>query len=212
VDKTKKSQLALRLDRLRSATGKTWDALANDLGVKRAMVFHVLSGRRGFSDKTLDRLVECEVAAGVRSQASALIERGLRGSELVTALLEHDTDTDSQVSVHDIDTGSKRIRLEYRRGAPPQGFPAHVTVKAATNSTVWRMLGERGTRENPSNFLAACLPELQDQPDVIERLTPSCYALLLDTALDLTFGLNWRAKLRSEAATQTRKHRQKAES
>jgi hypothetical protein len=182
VDKTKKSQLALRLDRLRSATGKTWDALANDLGVKRAMVFHVLSGRRGFSDKTLDRLVECEVAAGVRSQASALIERGLRGSELVTALLEHDTDTDSQVSVHDIDTGSKRIRLEYRRGAPPQGFPAHVTVKAATNSTV------------------------------IERLTPSCYALLLDTALDLTFGLNWRAKLRSEAATQTRKHRQKAES
>jgi transcriptional regulator with XRE-family HTH domain len=194
MDTRKKTPLAARLERLRASTGKTWDALATELGIKRAMLFHVLSGRREFSATTLDRLVECELAAGVRSQASVLIERGLRGEELINALL--DEDAHSKVDVHDIDIGSKKIRLEYRRGTPPPGFPERVTVKGASNATIWRIIGEKGTVENPSSFLAASLPELQDKPEVLERLTPSCYALILNTALDLTFGLNWRSKLR----------------
>jgi hypothetical protein len=198
VGTRKKAPLAVRLERLRAATGKTWAALATDLGVKRAMVFHVLSGRRGFSEKTLDRLVECEVAAGVRSRASVLIERGLQGSELINALLARDSTAHSEVAVQDIDAGSKAIDLEYRRGSPPPGFPSRVTVTAPNNSTVWRIIGEKGTRDNPSKFLLACLPDLQDKPEVLERLTPSCYGLILDTALDLTFGINWRAKLQSE--------------
>jgi len=159
------------------------------------MLFHVLSGRRGFSDKTLDRLVECEVAAGVRSQASGLIESGLRGNDLFNTLLGEEAQ--SQVAIHDIDVGSKELDLVYRRGSPPPGFPIRTTVKAANNATIWRIIGEKGTRENPSKFLAACLPDLQDKPEVLERLTPSCYALILDTALDLSFGLNWRSKLKS---------------
>ncbi len=193
--KSKKTTLALRLERLRAATGKTWEALAADLGVKRAMVFHVLSGRRGFSEKAIDRLLRCEVAAGVRSEASALIEQGLRGAEILEALLDTDSSGHSQVTVDDIDAGSKEIGLEYRRGTPPPGFPKHVTVTAPKNATIWKSIGEKGTRESPARFLAGCLPDLQDKLDVLERLTPSCYALILDTALDLTFGLNWRSRL-----------------
>ncbi|HWD93692.1 MAG TPA: hypothetical protein VG938_15220 [Verrucomicrobiae bacterium] len=191
----KKTPIAIRLERLKAATGKTWDALAGDLGIKRAMIFHVMASRRGFSQKTLDRLIDLEMQAGVRTEASVLIERGLRGEELIEALINSDDAAHSKVTVRDIDQGSKQIPLEYRRGSPPEGYPKSVTVTAPRNVTIWMIIGEKGTKQNPSNFLAACLPELQDRPDVLEKLTPSCYTLILDSALDLTFGLNWRSKL-----------------
>lgn len=161
------------------------------------MIFHVLAGRRRFSQKTLEQLIDLEVHAGVRTEASVLIERGLRGGELIEALIDSDDAGHSKVTIRDIDEGSKRILLEYRRGIPPEGYPKAVTVIAARNATIWMIIGEKGTMQDPSNFLAACLPELQDKPDVLEKLTPSCYTLILDTALDLTFGLNWRLKLQS---------------
>jgi hypothetical protein len=194
---SKKTPLAARLERLRAATGKTWDALAGDLGIKRAMIFHVLSGRRGFSEQSLERLVDCEVAAGVRTEASVLIERGIRGENLIEALINSDEASHSKVTVKDIDDGSKIVVLEYRRGSAPPGYPSVTRVSAPRNATIWMIVGEKGTRQDPSRFLASCLPDLQDKPDVVERLTPSCYALILDTALDLTFGPNWRSKLKS---------------
>jgi hypothetical protein len=190
-----RTPLAARLERLRAATGKTWDVLARDLGVKQAMIFHVLSGRRGFSEKSLERLIDSEVAAGVRTKASVLIERGLRAEELIETLIDSDDAGHSKVTVRDVDKGSKKIPLEYRRGSPPPGYPKSATVTAAHNATIWMIIGEKGTREDPSNFLATCLPELQDRPDVLDKLTPSSYRLILETALDLTFGLNWRSKL-----------------
>ena len=101
------------------------------------------------------------------------------------------------MTIPDIDAGSKKIELEYRRGSTPSGFPTHVKVTAAKNSTIWQVLGENSTLKNPADFLAACLPDLKNRPDVLDRLTPPCYALILDTALDLTFGLKWRSKLQS---------------
>jgi hypothetical protein len=199
--RTEKNALALRLERLRAVTSKTWDALASDLGVKRAMLFHVVAGRRGFSEKTLARLLECEVAAGVRSEASALMEQGLSGTDLVTALLHGEGAGQSEVTIEDIDTGSKEVVLEYRRGPHPPGYPTRLKVTAASNAAVWRVSGEKSVREDPSNFLATCLQELDlaAKPDILDRLTPSCYAQIIDTALDLTFGLNWRARLQQPA-------------
>jgi transcriptional regulator with XRE-family HTH domain len=191
--------LAVRLERLRAATGKTWEALAADLGVKRAMLFHVVAGRRGFSEKTLQRLLECEVGAGVRSEASALIEQGLRGTDLVAALLHGEAEGKSEVTVEDIDTGSKEVALEYRRGTPPVGYPTRLKVTAAGNAAVWKVIGEKGANEDPSRLLASCVPDLATKPDVLDRVTPSCYARILDTALDLTFGLKWRGRLKPES-------------
>ena len=179
-------------------TGKTWEAVAADLGIKRAMIFHVISGRRGFSEKTRQRLLDCEVAAGIRSKASAMIEQGLRATDLVSVLLQGEGVGQSEVTGKDIDAGAKEIRLDYRRGSPPGGYPTRLKVKAACNEDVWRVIGEKGVNENPSKLLANCLEDLKDKPDLLDRLTPSCYARILDTALDLTFGLNWRAKLRPE--------------
>ena len=189
-----------RLEKLHSLTGMTWDSIATDLGITRAMVYHVKSRRRRFSEKTLQRLLECEVAAGIRSKASARIEQGLRGHDLVSVLLQGEGGSQNEVTVKDIDAGEKEIPLAYRRGSPPSGYPTHLRVKAAKNADVWRVIGEKGVSENPAKLLASCLENLEANPDLLDRLTPACYARILDAALDLTFGLNWRAKLRPDSA------------
>ena len=71
-------------------------------------------------------------------------------------------------------------------------------MTAPKNATIWRIIGAKGTRDNPSRFLAACLPELQSRPRVLEAVTYPCYALILDTALNLTFGRSWRSKLQTK--------------
>jgi len=73
------------------------------------MLFHVVAGRRGFSEKTFQRLLECEVAAGVRSEISALLEQGLRGTDLMAALLHGEGEGQSEVAIEDIDAGSKEV-------------------------------------------------------------------------------------------------------
>ncbi len=162
------------------------------------MLFHVLAGRRGFSEKTLQRLLHSEVAAGVRSEASALIEQGFRGTDLVAALLHGEATGESEVTVEDIDVGCKEVDLEYRRGSPPAGYPTRLKVTSRGNAAIWKIIGEKGANEDPSRLLAACVPDLAAKPDLLDRLTPSCYARILDTALDLTFGLSWRTKLRTQ--------------
>ena len=163
------------------------------------MLFHVLAGRRGFSEKILQRLLECEVAAGVRSEASALIEQGLRGTDLMAALLHGEGEGQSEVNIEDIDAGSKEVALEYRRGTPPVGYPTRMKVTAAGNAAVWKVIGEKSASDDPSRLLASCVPDLAAKPDLLDRVTPSCYLRILDTALDLTFGLNWRARLKPSA-------------
>ena len=137
--------------------------------------------------------------AGIRSQASALIEQGIREDNLITLLLKGEGLGQSEASVEDIDTGFKEIRLEYRRGSAPAGYPTRLKVRAARNVDVWRIIGEKGASENPAQLLASCLEDLKDKPDLLDRLTPTCYARIFDCALDLTFGLHWRAKLRPSA-------------
>jgi hypothetical protein len=195
VTKSAKTALALRLERLRAATGQTWDALASRLGIKPAMIFHALAGRRGFSEKTLTKLNDCEVTEGLRTQASVLIEQGLSGSDLVEAILNADEPT--PVTTEDIDLGWKVVPLEYRRGSPAPGFPIRVKVTAPDNAEVWQILGARNVQQSTPKFLDACLPELKDRPEVLKQVTPTCYGALFNAAMDLTFGLSWRSKLQS---------------
>jgi transcriptional regulator with XRE-family HTH domain len=193
VSINKKTPLALRLERLRAATGQTWDTLATRLGVKPAMIFHVLSGRRGFSEKTLAQLQECEVAEGLRTEASVLIEQGLTGADLLETLLNADELT--PVTIKDIDLGWKVMPLEYRRGSPSPGFPIRTKVTAPDNTEIWQILGANSAQQSSPKFLSACLPELKDRPEVLKQVTPTCYGALFNAAMDLAFGLNWRSKL-----------------
>lgn len=163
------------------------------------MIFHALAGRRGFSEKTLAKLRDCEVAEGLRTEASVLIEQGLSGSDLVEAILNADEPT--PVTTKDIDLGWKVVPLEYRRGSPAPGFPIRVKVIAPDNAEVWQILGAKSVQQSTPKFLDACLPELKNRPEVLKQVTPTCYGALFNAAMDLTFGLSWRSKLQPKDAT-----------
>ena len=68
---------------------------------------------------------------------------------------------------------------------------------------LWRNLGDITASEDPSRFLVSCIPDLQSKPDLVDRITPSCYLRLIQTALALTFGLNWPAKLQLKGKART---------
>lgn len=162
------------------------------------MVFHVIAGRRGFGDRTLGRLIQCEVTAGIRSRTSAAIEQGLQGIDLVAALFGTSGACLSEVTIQDIDAGRKEVSLEYRRGSPPPNYPVRLVVTAAKNETVWKSIDRQSAHEDIPDLLTECLPALENKTDLMDCLTPSCYVRVLNTAMDLTFGLNWRAKVRTK--------------
>src|SRR5262245_38253233 len=145
-----KSPVVLRLERLHEISGKTWEQIAGDLKVSRAMLFHVLGGKRKFSSKVLKRLTDCEVARGIKSRAAVLLEEGLKGVDLVTTLLSERT-CSSQVTIKDVNLGWKEVAVEFR-GKPPSNCKSPVRVKAPGNATVWRVMGEEGATDNPYRF------------------------------------------------------------
>ena len=56
-----------RLERLRVGQGLTWKQVAEKIGVGVTMLMMVKSGRRNLSNKTLYRLEQAEIAAGLHS-------------------------------------------------------------------------------------------------------------------------------------------------
>jgi len=91
--------------------------------------------------------------------------------------------------------------LKYRRGIAPAGYPLRLKVNPASNAEIWRAVGEKCTSEDPAKLLSSCLENLVDKPDLLDRLTPGCYARILNAALDLTFGLHWRNELQPDSET-----------
>jgi len=184
-----------RLQQLRAATGSTWDGVAKELDVKRAMIFHVLAGRRGFSDKTLSLLRQAEVKAGLRSQASVLMEERFNSTEIVTLLLNDASHVHPVVTNKDIQAGKKLVSVDYRTKSVPHGFPEKILVIGAKNADVWKLIGINSSVSDPYKLLSGCIPVLSEQPNLLDALTPRSYMEVMHAALDLTFGLNWRDRL-----------------
>lgn len=194
--KVKKPSAVVRLERLRESSGKTWDQIARDLKVNRSMLFHVLGGKRRFSPKVLNRLTDIEVAAGIKSRASVLVETGRKAQDVVAMLLSGES-ASSQVTTRDVDAGAVEIEIEFR-GTRPPNCTSPILVKAPGNATVWRIMGEGGAAEDPYRFLAACLPEPYRKAEVLDKLKPQSFQRLWETALDLTFGLGWRKSIQTQ--------------
>ncbi|HMO51911.1 MAG TPA: helix-turn-helix transcriptional regulator [Kiritimatiellia bacterium] len=57
-----------RIDAYRNKTGKTLDVVADDLGISKSMLMMVKSGRRNLSGKSLFKLEEAEIAAGLKTR------------------------------------------------------------------------------------------------------------------------------------------------
>jgi len=193
--KMENNLLGQRLRNLRAATGKTWDALAAEIGIKRAMLYHVLAGRRRFGANIVNALGELEIRAGIRSRASVLIEAKLGAADIVSLLLSKQKKDQWPVTLSEINAGRKVVKVQYRRGSPPNKWPAQLTVNAANNADIWKMVGINNSPSDPNRFLCECVEVLKRTPEIIDAITPSSYMELMNAAMDLTFGLDWRKAL-----------------
>src|SRR6266481_4936794 len=61
-----KFTLLTRLERLRLKTGATWAAVGEMIGLSRTMLHHLRRGENEPSQKTLARLEQAEIKAGLR--------------------------------------------------------------------------------------------------------------------------------------------------
>jgi hypothetical protein len=163
------------------------------------MLFHVKAGARNLGDKALFRLREAEIAAGIDYHARELVEFGLSREQIVDALIEHEPATSRGVTKDDIDRGFVEIPLQYKRGEVPMDHPGTIRVSSPPNERALHFAGlVRSLHLRPGPLLALCLPEVQASREFLDRLTPSSYKALVEAALALTFGLNWREELKDE--------------
>jgi len=169
----------------------TWDQIAEGLGINRSMIFHVLAGRRKFSPKILHKLEKSEKEAGIGAESSILTEQGERYKQLLAKFLFGEELDSAPATLKEIDRGTKTVTLEFR-GTPPKNIGTEVTVTAASNATMLKIMGTSSPSEEPNKFLQACLPQQLAKDSILDKLTPQCYRLLWETALDLTFGVSWR--------------------
>lgn len=180
-----------RLEQLRVTTGWSWDEIAERLEISRAMVYHVKSGERRFSPKVVHRLERLEKQAAQQSKAANLIKRGLKGEDLVNALLEN-TGARTTLGVDDIDRGYLDLKLSYRRGAPPRGYPKNIRVVAPGNDRALQIHQAIQRERKLTPVVAPCLPEQRNVAELLELLTPASYWDVLQACMSLTFGIDWR--------------------
>ncbi len=192
----KSSQYA-RLERLRLVTGKTWQQIADALKVDRSMLFHVKSGARNLSDKALFRLREAELAAGINYSTRELIDFGLTSQQTAAAVLEREPAGQDMVTKGDISRGLVKVPLKYKLGEVPKDHPSTLDVTSPPNEQVMSIAHDvRSLLRQPGPLLALCLPQQQANREFLDQLTPSCYKNVVEAAMALTFGINWKDEIR----------------
>ena len=190
--KRAKGSLFLRLERLREVTGKTWEKIAGELGVDRSLIYHVKAESRNLSPKVIYRLEKAEIEAGIAAPAKTLIKHGLKPSDIISNLLDDNLFSVAKISRPEIDQGFTELSLEYRRGDTPDGFPTKIKVISPSNAAIWQLIGMTGALNDPKHLLQACLPADYSKDQFLDKLTPRCYRQLIDAAMTLSFGLNWK--------------------
>jgi len=190
------SPIYARLKHFQMVTGKSWQEIADELEIDRSMISRVKTGTRNLSDKALFRLRQAELAAGIHYSARDLIEAGLSAQQTADALLMREPTDEPEFTSNDIDRGFVELEVKYKRGDPPKGYPERVRVTAPPNERALVLAGQvRSLQRNPGLLLSLCLPEGQATKEFLDRLTPSSYRALVESAMALTFGLGWREEL-----------------
>ncbi len=193
-----KSPQYARLRKLRLVTGKTWQQLADDLGLDRSMFFHVKAGTRNLSEKALYRLRLAECAAGIEYSPRELIGLGLSARQTAETLLEQEPEQNEQVTSGDIDRGFVDVDVDFKAGRP-KGNSAKLRVTAPANEKVLPLTDRiRFLQIDPNPLLALCLPADKANRNYLNHLTPTSYRKVVEAAMALTFGLRWREELKGK--------------
>jgi transcriptional regulator with XRE-family HTH domain len=199
-NKIKSSNTFERLDRIRVATGQTWEQIAQQLNVDRSMLFHVKAERRNLSAKALFRLEQMEQVAGVGSPTDTGVfsrdkSTGKSSPKLLERITTHPELSTLKVTAEDVDRGFICIPVQYRRGEPPPGYSDTVKINALTGGKAAQVFVDFLIEEDVEELLIKCLPERHANKEFLRQVAPTTFANLFEAALSLTFGVNWRKNM-----------------
>lgn len=97
-----------------------------------------------------------------------------------------------KITMKDIDRGYVEVPLNYRRGSAPAQFPTRIRISNPPTKAAAEALAAIKYDEDFSSLLSACLPPQYATPEFLDKLTPFSYNAILDAALAMAFGLNWK--------------------
>ena len=176
-----------RIEHLQAHHRITWGQLADMIGLSRTMLHLIRKGSNPPSRKTLFRLEQAEIEAGLRK---AVLEKNS-----VLKLLKSKPTSGIEISPADHDAGEVLIDVEYRRGSPPDGCPARIPVKAPDASIAAQLLVGVMLDEDFEGFLIHCLPADYAKQEFLNKLKPVSFLKLIEAALGMSLGSRWRESL-----------------
>lgn len=180
-----------RVEALKLAKGWSWEELSKHLGISRTMIHFIKSGKHKVTVKSWHRLEEAEKAAGTH-----LTPRDANRGNFAKAISAAEEQSKAKITIKDIDRGYVEVPLNYRRGTPPAQCPTRIRVSTPPAKSAAQALAAIKIDENFNALLSNCVPPQYATPEFLDKLTPFSYNAILDAALAMTFGLDWKKIVR----------------
>jgi transcriptional regulator with XRE-family HTH domain len=177
-----------RIEQIRLKIGMTWSEVAGALGVSRTQLHLIRKGEYEPSQRVLLRLEQAEVNAGLRKPPG--------DKQGILRLLESIPISRQSIGESEHDAGVVEVPVEYRRGSVPKNLPEKVPVKAPDASVAAKLLVDLLVEENTEAYLQHCLPPQFASKEFLNRLEPASFLRLLDAALEMSLGADWRSRFR----------------
>jgi hypothetical protein len=176
-----------RVEKLKLAKAWSWEELSKHLGISRAMIHFIKTGKHKVTTKSWHRLEEAEKAAGTN-----LAPRDANREDVAKAIAAAEEHSKVKITIKDVDRGFVDVPLNYRRGTPPAQCPTRIRVSTPPTKAAARALAAIKLDEDFNVLLSACLPSQYVTPEFLDKLTPFSYNAILDAALAMAFGLDWK--------------------
>jgi transcriptional regulator with XRE-family HTH domain len=174
-----------RIERLRFANRWTWEELARALRLSRVMLFHLRKGTHNASEKTLQRLTELERKSGVGADAR----------QWLRAISERAQEQRIKVTEGDVARGFLIAEVEYLVQERPAEFKATVQLTRPAVRDAAGLIANLMLDEDFDSILYKTLPAKLANERFLNALSPFCYRELVQAAMGLVFGLEWKKRL-----------------
>jgi transcriptional regulator with XRE-family HTH domain len=180
-----------QLEQVRLKTGMTWSEVAGALGLSRTQLHLIRKGEYEPSQRVLLRLEQVEVNAGLRKPPG--------DKQGILRLLESIHISRQDIGETEHDAGVVEVPVEYRRGSVPKNLPELVPVKAPEASVAVKLLAGLLLEEDIEGYLQHCLPPQFASKEFLNKLEPTSFLRLLDAALEMSLGAEWRSRYKTLA-------------
>jgi transcriptional regulator with XRE-family HTH domain len=174
-----------RIERLRFANRWSWEELAHALGLSRVMLFHLRKGTHHVSEKTLRRLTELDRKSGVGADARQWIQ----------AISERAQEQRIRLTEGDVRKGVLEVEVEYLVEEKPAEFPAKIRLTRPAIRNAPGLIANLLLDEDFDNILYKTLPARLANERFLNAISPFCYRELVEVAMGLVFGLEWKKRL-----------------